>query len=66
MPTYDLACRSCGNRFERFMTRLIRDDDKVCPECGSTEVSQGIGGGYAMSSRGADTPEACVPRGGFG
>ena len=66
MPTYDLSCTACGNSFEKFMTRLIRDDDKVCPECGSTEVSQGVGGGYAMSRSGVDMSGACVPRGGFG
>ena len=68
MPTYDLTCRDCGVRFERFLTRILRTEDKVCPSCGSSHVDEGIGGGYVSSSRnGSDrggTP--CVPRGGFG
>lgn len=46
MPTYDLTCSHCGHRFELFVMRLLRDDDLVCPECGSTEVKKGFGGGY--------------------
>lgn len=46
MPTYDLACESCGERYEHFLTRLIRDEDKVCPVCGSSEVRTGVGGGF--------------------
>lgn len=42
MPTYDLECSKCGHKFELFLTRFIRDDDRVCPECGSTDVSQTI------------------------
>ena len=45
MPTYDLICESCGTRFERFLPRLLRREDKVCPECGSDEVRTGVGGG---------------------
>jgi putative FmdB family regulatory protein len=40
MPTYDLACASCNTQFERFRQGFLRDDDRVCPDCGSHEVSQ--------------------------
>ena len=29
-----------------FLMRLIRDEDKVCPVCGSCDVSTGVGGGF--------------------
>jgi len=45
VPTYDLTCEDCGFRFEQFLTRLIRQEDKVCPSCGSDRVKNGIGGG---------------------
>lgn len=45
MPTYELRCETCGHRFEVFLTRIIRTEDKVCPVCGSDRVKNGIGGG---------------------
>lgn len=45
MPTYDLTCRSCGHRFEKFVMRILRDGEAVCPECESKDVVRGIGGG---------------------
>lgn len=46
MPTYDLTCQDCGERFERFVMRLLRDEEKVCPVCGSNNVKLGLGGGF--------------------
>jgi len=68
MPTYDLVCDSCGARFETFLMRILRTEDKVCPACGSTEVREGIGGGYvaAPSQQAASGGLGCTPRGGFG
>ena len=43
MPTYDLTCEECGERFERFLTRMLRDEDRVCPPCGSIEGPPGAG-----------------------
>ncbi|MDI6717178.1 MAG: zinc ribbon domain-containing protein [Actinomycetota bacterium] len=40
MPTYQFVCEDCGKDFEFFLTRLLRDADKVCPSCGSTRVKQ--------------------------
>lgn len=62
MPTYELRCAECGNRFERFLMRLLKDTDKVCPECGSTRVEAGLGGGFVARPASA---AGCVPRGGF-
>jgi putative FmdB family regulatory protein len=64
MPTYDLTCTECGHRFERFLLRLLRETDKVCSQCGSKQVTAGIGGGFV--SRKATESSACAPRGGFG
>ena len=36
MPTYDLACVSCESGFEVFLTRFLRDSDRVCPDCGAS------------------------------
>jgi putative FmdB family regulatory protein len=61
MPTYDLTCACCGHHYERFVPRMIRDDDRVCPECGSPEMKIGVGGGVlgfgAKSS--ASTSSSC-------
>lgn len=62
MPTYDLKCAECGHRFELFLMRLLRDEDRTCPECGSPEARAGVGGGFVTR---ASAPASCVPRGGF-
>ncbi len=49
MPTYELTCRVCGHRFDLFLMRLLRNEDLVCPECGSTEIDRGVGGGVLGS-----------------
>jgi putative FmdB family regulatory protein len=40
MASYDLVCEACGDTFEVFCQGFLRDEDKVCPACGSTEVRQ--------------------------
>jgi putative FmdB family regulatory protein len=66
MPTYELGCRACGHSYERFLTRLLREEDKVCPVCGSRDVSQGVGGGYVAPVRRGEDVSGCVPSRGFG
>lgn len=75
MPTYELRCDACGKASEVFLLRTMRDEDKVCPECGSTDVRQGVGGGYfsvSGSSAGGEAAScgstSCSPskRGAFG
>ena len=60
MASYDLVCENCEHVFEVFRQGFLRDEDKVCPECGSTETRQkytsflrNLGGSF-----GGD----CVPR----
>lgn len=62
MPTYDMTCEKCGSRFDRFVARMLREDDKVCPDCGSARVKVGFGGGFVVNRADA---ERCAPRGGF-
>ena len=40
MPSYDLACEACDHRFEAFRQGFLRDEDRVCPECGAHEARQ--------------------------
>jgi len=63
MPTYELHCVDCGYRFDRFLTRLLREADKVCPKCGSTKVERGVGGGFIAPP--ARLGGSCGSRGGF-
>ncbi|NLO28050.1 MAG: zinc ribbon domain-containing protein [Actinobacteria bacterium] len=52
MATYDLRCRSCGRDFEVFVLGFLKDETKVCPDCGSREVEQrftGFGGVMGLS-----------------
>ncbi|MBA4370111.1 MAG: hypothetical protein C0418_00840 [Coriobacteriaceae bacterium] len=64
MPTYDLTCDECGERFERFLTRMLREQDRVCPRCGSSKVRPGPGGGFLLTDA-RPSAKGCVPRGGF-
>lgn len=52
MASYDLVCDACGHDFEVFRQGFLRDEDRVCPDCGSFDVRQkftsflkNIGGG---------------------
>ncbi len=40
MPSYDLACESCDHPFEAFRQGFLRDEDRVCPECGAPGARQ--------------------------
>jgi putative FmdB family regulatory protein len=50
MPTYELTCTDCGKRYEIFLLRMLKNEDLVCPACGSTSIRRGIGGGVLSSS----------------
>jgi putative FmdB family regulatory protein len=72
MPTYQLACDDCGCDYEIFLTRVLTDADKTCPNCGSSKVRQvyrdffgfrksgGLGGSSSESGSGG-----CGSFGGF-
>lgn len=70
MPSYDLKCDDCGKTFEVFLLHMLRDTDKVCPECGSEQVTQRISGGYFNKSSSSAPPcgaSSCpASDGGFG
>lgn len=40
MASYDLVCNECGHEFELFVQGFLKDDDRLCPKCDSTEVRQ--------------------------
>jgi len=74
MSSYDLKCGSCGHHFEVFVRGFLKDDAKVCPECGSREVAQRItafGGVIGKvnlrpcGDGGACRPTQCEPSRGF-
>jgi putative FmdB family regulatory protein len=75
MASYDLKCRSCGDEFEVFVRGFLKDDAKVCPECGGREVEQrftGFGGviglgpaGPSCVDSGRCEPDRCSPSPGF-
>jgi putative FmdB family regulatory protein len=74
MAGYDLKCRSCGKEFEVFVLGFLKDEAKVCPDCGGREVEQrytGFGGvmGVGSTASGLDggrcDPRSCSATGGF-
>jgi putative FmdB family regulatory protein len=75
VASYDLKCRSCGKEFEVFLLGFLKDDAKLCPECGGRDVVQrftGFGGvlGFGSASPscvdgGRCNPRGCSPPSGF-
>lgn len=66
MASYDLTCQSCGASFEVFSTGFLKDDQKACPECGSTNVEQQFTGfmcGTSSSSSAAAASNCGAPAG---
>jgi putative FmdB family regulatory protein len=74
MASYDLRCSACGNDFEVFVLGFLKDEDKVCPECGGQEIQQrftGFGGvtglvsGACLDTGRCQPSTSCAPRSGF-
>lgn len=67
MPTYDLACRECDAPFEAFRQGFLRDEDRVCPQCGAADARQ-LMTGFVTSrparATAAPTVTNFAPRGG--
>jgi putative FmdB family regulatory protein len=62
MATYDLVCEKCEHVFEVFRQGFLRDEDRVCPECGSTEVRQKYSS--FLSNLGGASGGECAPHAG--
>lgn len=75
MASYDLKCRSCGYDFEVFVLGFLKEDAKVCPNCGGSDVEQrftGFGGVLGLGpavpacvDTGQCRPEGCASGSGF-
>ncbi len=39
-----MICDECDHAFEVYRQGFLRDEDKVCPACGSTDVRQSVTG----------------------
>ncbi len=55
MAFYDFRCDACGEEFEVFSTGFIKDDQKVCPSCGSEDVQQKFSS-FLSGSSGCSAP----------
>ena len=65
MASYDLKCRSCGKEFEVFVLGFLKDEAKVCPDCGGRDVEQrftGFGGILGLNSSSQSCFSNCEPR----
>jgi putative FmdB family regulatory protein len=40
MPLYEYTCAKCGERFEIVSSHAGREEQAVCPACGSREVTR--------------------------
>lgn len=40
MATYEFVCQKCAKSFEINVPGFLKEQDKVCPACGSLEVRQ--------------------------
>ena len=66
MPTYDLACVACDTNFERYRQGFLRDEDRICPDCGSHEVTQRFTGFVTTRPSRPEAPTAVRSFGGGG
>jgi putative FmdB family regulatory protein len=65
VPTYDLTCTSCEHQFEAFRQGFLRDDDRVCPECGAEGAAQRFTG-FITARPARETTTTVVGAGGGG
>ena len=52
MPTYEYACKSCGNQFERFES-ITAKANKSCPKCKKKSAERQISGGGGFIFKGS-------------
>ncbi len=66
MPSYDMACTSCGHEFEVFRQGFLRDGDRTCPQCGAAEARQLFTGFVTSKPARGDGSPSVVGFGGGG
>ncbi len=64
MALYDFVCMDCGRDFELFVRGLIKDDERRCPECGSSAVRQKFTS--FLSTGATSSTSGCQPSGASG
>ncbi len=64
MALYDFVCLECGHPFELFVQGFIKDDDKRCPQCGSSAVRQKFAA--FVHGRSVASGSNCAPGGSSG
>jgi putative FmdB family regulatory protein len=65
MPSYDLFCEACDHRFEAFRQGFLRDEDRVCPDCGAAAARQ-LFTGFVTARPRRGEPTTTVVTGGGG
>ena len=65
MALYDFVCNQCDHDFEVFSTGFIKDDQKKCPQCGSTDAQQRFRS-FLRTDSSSSTGCAPVASSGFG
>ncbi|HEY5387695.1 MAG TPA: zinc ribbon domain-containing protein [Thermoleophilia bacterium] len=63
MASYDLVCEKCDHAFEVFRQGFLKDGDRVCPKCGSTDVRQKFSS-FLTNLGGSSGGGSCAPSGG--
>jgi putative FmdB family regulatory protein len=66
MATYELVCERCERAFEVFVKGFIKDEDRVCPACGSRRTRQKFSSFLTRTASAEGSACATPPRGGFG
>jgi len=62
MASYDLVCEKCDHAFEVYRQGFLKDEDRVCPECGSEDVRQKFSS-FLKNLGGSTGGGACAPSG---
>jgi putative FmdB family regulatory protein len=68
MPIYEYKCRDCGEKYEKLVRSVDRQEHPPCPQCGSPKAERQIslcGCMAAAADRGAApaAPGSCAPSG---
>lgn len=71
MPIYEYQCKSCGDKFDKLIRSISRDDKIECPKCHSTQTARAlsvfaVGAEGAKSAGPSDSGPMCGRCGGPG